>query len=152
MKRVTGIGGIFFKSQNPQWLYEWYEKHLGIKREDPVPAEFHWRDAQNPKRKGKTVWALFPAHTKYFGEGPQAFMLNYIVDDLKAVLKVLRTEGVNVDAKMEEHEYGSFGWITDPEGNRIELWEPPVERVSGGRKKKPARKKSKLAGKKKKKR
>ena len=155
MNRVTGIGGIFFKSQNPQWLYEWYEKHLGIKREDPSSAVFHWRDAKNPKKKGMTVWALFPAHTKYFGEGTQSFMLNYRVDDLRNVLKVLRAEGVKVDAKMDEHEFGNFGWITDPEGNRIELWEAPVERAakkSGGAKKKKTKKKSKTAGKKKKKR
>lgn len=129
MKRVTGLGGIFFKSQNPIWLYEWYEKHLGIQRDDPSSAIFHWRDPEQPKKKGMTVWSIFPSHTKYFGEGQQTFMLNYRVDDLNSVLKELRAEGVRVDPKVEEYEYGKFGWVYDPDGNRIELWEPPPERA-----------------------
>jgi len=127
---VSGLGGIFFKSQNPIWLYEWYEKHLGIERDDPSSAIFHWRDPEQPSKKGMTVWSIFPAHTKYFGEGQQSFMLNYRVDDLNFVLKELRAEGVKVDPKVEEYEYGKFGWIYDPDGNRIELWEPPAERTT----------------------
>jgi predicted enzyme related to lactoylglutathione lyase len=147
LKRVTGLGGIFFKSQNPIWLYEWYEKHLGIQRDDPSSAIFHWRDPEQPSKKGMTVLSIFPAHTKHFGEGQQSFMLNYRVDDLNSVLKELRAEGVKVDPKVEEYEYGKFGWIYDPDGNRIELWEPPPEkRTSAGRagvKAKPKGKKTK---------
>jgi predicted enzyme related to lactoylglutathione lyase len=125
MKRVTGIGGIFFKSENPQALYEWYEQHLGIKR-DPVEGVcFHWREAEDATKKGITVWSLFPEHTKYFDPSRSSFMLNYRVDDLDALLEVLREEGVQIDEKREDSEYGRFAWIMDPEGNRIELWEPP---------------------------
>jgi len=126
MQRVTGLGGIFLKANDPKAQYAWYEKHLGIKaKAEAGGAMFHWRYADDPEKTGMTIWSMFPENTKYFGTGNQAQMLNYIVDDLDALLEALKAEGVTVDPKVEKHEYGKFGWITDPEGNRIELWEPP---------------------------
>jgi predicted enzyme related to lactoylglutathione lyase len=129
MKRVTGLGGLFFRAKAPGPLYEWYEKHLGIQREpDGSGAMFHWRDAAEPDSAGFTVWSIFPQDTKYFGAGPQTFMMNFRVDNLDELVKALREEGVSIDPKVEEAEYGKFAWITDPEGNRIELWEPPKDK------------------------
>jgi predicted enzyme related to lactoylglutathione lyase len=127
MKRVTGLGGIFFKAKDPNAMYEWYEKHLGIQREaDGSGAMFHWRDAADPEKTGMTVWSIFPQDTKYLEPSNAPFMMNYRVENLDELLKVLRDEGVTI-AKAEEHEYGKFAWVIDPEGNRIELWEPPKE-------------------------
>ena len=127
MRRVTGIGGIFFKAEDPEKLYQWYEKHLGIKRvPEGTGAAFEWRDAENTKQKGMTVWAIFPRQTKYFDPSRSEFMINYRVDDLDALLKVLKEEGVEIDSHREDYDYGRFAWIMDPEGNRIELWEPPA--------------------------
>jgi predicted enzyme related to lactoylglutathione lyase len=129
MKRVTGIGGIFFKAQDQEKLYQWYEKHLGIKREhDGSGATFHWRVAENPDQPGLTTWAIFPDHTKYFDPSPSRCMINYRVDDLDALLEALKQEGVEIDPKREDYDFGRFAWIMDPEGNRIELWEPPKEK------------------------
>ncbi len=121
---MTGIGGIFFKAKDPQELSRWYRQHLGIAVEGNM-ALFTWRGGKEGKVQGHTVWSIFPADTKYFGEDGAAFMVNYRVKDLARVLAALRAEGVDVARKVEESEYGRFGWITDPEGNRIELWEPP---------------------------
>ena len=126
-KRVTGIGGIFFKAKDPKKLAGWYKKHLGL----PVADEwfgwsFEWRDAKTPKKKGATIWSIFDGDSGYFGPGKQGHMLNYRVANLKKVLAALKKEGVWIDPKSgEKSEYGSFGWIKDGEGNRIELWEPP---------------------------
>ena len=126
MPGVTGLGGVFFKAKDPKTMYAWYEQHLGLKREaDGSGVMFHWRNADDPEQTGLTVWSIFPENTKYFGAGSQSVMLNYRVDDLKALLEKLKADGVAVDPKVEEADYGKFGWITDPEGNRIELWEPP---------------------------
>ena len=126
MKRVTGIGGIFFKSESPEKLYQWYKKHLGITRApDGSGAVFEWRDAQESNKTGMTVWSIFPADTKYLGSSTSPFMINYIVDDLDALLKLMQEEGVEIDPHREDYEYGRFAWITDPGERRIELWEPP---------------------------
>jgi predicted enzyme related to lactoylglutathione lyase len=122
--RVTGIGGVFFKAKDPKALGEWYRRHLGIAVEDSVVL-FAWRGGKDGRSKGHTVWSIFPAETKYFGEDGPAFMINYRVKDLNRVLAELRDDGVDVARETEESEYGRFGWVTDPEGNRIELWEPP---------------------------
>lgn len=122
MKRVSGIGGIFFKSEDPERLYAWYEKHLGLKRNAQTQAVvFHSRDAEG--RGVETVWSLFPKRTKYFEPSQATFMLNYRVDDLDAVVGALRAEGVEILGR-EDYDYGRFAWIMDPDGNRIELWEP----------------------------
>ncbi len=124
MARVRGIGGIFFKSENPAALREWYAKHLDIVSDGDNGAMFPWTQPESPTKDNLTVWSVFPSSTRYFGEGKSTFMLNYVVDDLHTTLKALREEGVWVDPKVEEYNYGKFGWIMDPDGNRIELWEP----------------------------
>ena len=122
MKKVTGIGGIFFKSTDPDKLREWYRQHLGIEAEK-WGCVFNWQD--DPRgASGMTTWAPFAADTKYFEPSEKPFMINFRVDDLNALVAELRAEGVEV-LKVEESEFGKFSWVMDPEGNRIELWEPP---------------------------
>lgn len=127
MKRVTGIGGIFFKSEDPTRLREWYREHLGIESEGDSGASFHWREADDPEQKGFTVWSAFPANTRYFDPSKAPFMINYRVANLDWLLQQLRAEGVEADPRVEEYDYGRFAWIMDPDGNRIELWEPPAK-------------------------
>ena len=124
MKRVTGIGGIFFKSRDPQKLKEWYQTHLGIECMPGNGAVFLWRD-DSPD--GYSVWSPFAADTKYFDPSPAPFMINYRVADLHALLGELKKEGVDIAGDMQEGEFGKFAWVMDPEGNRVELWEPPKE-------------------------
>ena len=126
MKRVTGLGGIFFKAKNPAKLGAWYKKHLGLPVEEWGGASFPWRDAKKPARKGATIWSPFEAKTKYFGSSKQVLMVNYRVANLQRVLAQLKKEGVWIDPKSGEgSEFGKFGWIKDAEGNRVELWQPP---------------------------
>lgn len=125
MKRVTGIGGIFFKAQNPDSLRAWYQKHLGIEVESWGGHAFPWRSDSNPTGTGTTVWTIFKADSKYFDPSQAKFMINYRVDNLDELLKTLRAEGCTVDPKVDNSEFGKFGWVIDPEGNRIELWQPP---------------------------
>ena len=122
MARVTGIGGIFLKARDPQALNAWYAEQLGIKVE-AHGAMFLWSD-EVPGGTGMTIWSLFPEETEYFGTTPQNTMVNYRVDDLDALLAQLAAAGVWIDSKREDHVYGRFAWIKDPEGNRIELWQP----------------------------
>ncbi len=128
MKRVTGLGGVFFKCQDPEKLSAWYERHLGIES-DQSGAVFKWRDVDDPQKKCLTVWGPFPAESKYFDPSGKPFMFNYRVENLEALLEVLRAEGVTIVGNVEEYEYGKFGWILDPEGNKIELWEPIEEEL-----------------------
>lgn len=121
-EKVTGIGGIFFKVRDPGRMAAWYRRHLGIDAEDGH-ADFPWRQYERPDELGRTVWSLFPADTDYLGPSGCAFMINYRVANLERMLAQLRAAGVTVE-KVESHDYGRFAWITDPEGNRIELWEP----------------------------
>jgi predicted enzyme related to lactoylglutathione lyase len=127
MKRVTGIGGIFFKAKDTKKLQDWYAKHLGLPVESWGGVQFPWREDGDPKRRGYTVWSIFKEDTHYFDPSEKPFLINYRVEDLDAVCAALKAEGVTVDEKIEESEYGRFGWAMDPEGNRIELWEPPKE-------------------------
>jgi predicted enzyme related to lactoylglutathione lyase len=107
-------------------LYEWYEKHLGIQREPHGQgAMFRWREADDQGREGMTGWSLFQKESTYFEPSRAPFMINYRVDDLDRLLAALEAEGVEIDTKREDYDYGRFAWIMDPEGNRIELWEPP---------------------------
>ena len=126
-KRVIGLGGIFFKAKDPQSMYQWYEKHLGIQVHPGAGGMFPWRRAEDPAQETVTVWSIFPHHSKKFDPSTASFMINYQVEDLHGLLQALRAEGVTIDPKVEDHEYGKFAWIMDPEGNRIELWEPPKE-------------------------
>ncbi|MBV8572890.1 MAG: VOC family protein [Acidobacteriaceae bacterium] len=127
MARIVGIGGVFFKSENPAALYSWYEQHLGIRGKPGEGGLFSWRRSDDPSKEEQTVWSIFPANTAYFGQSKSGCMLNYIVDDLDGLLQQLRAEGVAVDERTEECSFGKFGWITDPDGNRLELWEPKPE-------------------------
>ncbi len=129
MTRVTGIGGIFIKAKDPAVMQAWYRKHLGIDVQDWGGATFRWNEPPTPD--GATVWSIFPATSKYFDPSPAPFMVNYRVADLAALLTTLRAEGCVVDERLEESEHGKFGWVMDPEGNRIELWEPPPGRYGG---------------------
>lgn len=124
MKRVTGIGGIFFKARDPEALREWYRRHLGLDIQEWGGAPLRWADAPDAA-EGMTVWTIFPSDTKYFDPSTAPFMINYRVANLAELLDVLRSEGCTVDDKMEDTEFGKFGWVMDPEGNRLELWEPP---------------------------
>lgn len=126
MKRVTGIGGIFFKSKNPQALGAWYREHLGIPVEEWGGAAFRWGTQEAPATAGTTIWSPFQDDTDYFAPSSAPFMINYRVEDLDALLAQLRNEGCNVDPKVQESEYGKFGWVIDPDGNKIELWQPPA--------------------------
>jgi len=127
-RRVTGVGGVFFKARDPATLGEWYRSHLGIGVQDGGWAVFRWRDHEDASRPGTTVWSLFPDSTEYFGATEQRAMINYRVADLDAVLAALRREGVTVDERVEASAERRFGWLTDPEGNRIELWQAPPDR------------------------
>jgi len=124
MQRVTGIGGVFLKSREPEGLYAWYEKHLGITR-DPAHGgvAFHWHDDKGDDPF--TAWAIFRHDSDYFAPSPAQFMINYRVADIDALLEALHAEGVQIDPKREDYDYGRFAWIYDPDGNKIELWEPP---------------------------
>lgn len=125
MERVTGIGGIFFKSKNPEQLQTWYQQHLGIELSADGTPMFFWRERENPDALASTVWAPFPADTDYFGTSGKPFMFNYRVRNLDAMLEQLRAAGATVDDNIQSMDgIGRFGWATDPEGNRFELWEP----------------------------
>lgn len=125
MKRVTGIGGVFFKAREPERLREWYRNHLGIDVQDWGGAVFVWKEPDQPNQTGSTTWSIFPESSDYFNPSTAPFMINYRVENLESVLQALREEGCKVDNRLESTEYGKFGWVMDPEGNRIELWQPP---------------------------
>jgi len=125
MNRVTGIGGIFFNAKDQQALLAWYRKHLGIDVQAWGGVMFRWHSPEKPNLNGGTAWSIFPASSTYFAPSTAPFMVNYRVADLHALLKALREEGCNVLDKLDDSEYGKFGWVIDPEGNKIELWEPP---------------------------
>jgi catechol 2,3-dioxygenase-like lactoylglutathione lyase family enzyme len=126
-ERVTGIGGVFFKAKDPQALGAWYRDHLGLallgEPSQPFSA-FLWRDRDDQTRLGTTVWAVFPQDTRHFAPSQAPFMVNYRVADLNRLLAQLRAQGVAVEERVVEDFNGRFAWLADPEGNRIELWEP----------------------------
>jgi catechol 2,3-dioxygenase-like lactoylglutathione lyase family enzyme len=122
MKRVIGLGGVFFKAKDPKALYEWYRKHLGIESA-PDGSGAMW--GLGDDARGMNVFAIFPQDTTYLTPSQSSFMINFRVDNLDELLKALRAEGVQVDDNVGEYDFGKFGWVMDPEGNRVELWEPP---------------------------
>jgi predicted enzyme related to lactoylglutathione lyase len=127
--KVIGIGGVFLKSPDQKRLGTWYAENLGI-AQDSNGAMFKWRSAENPAQEHLTVWSVFPSSSNYFDPSAASFMINYIVDDLDALLAKLNTSGVRIDPKREDYDYGRFAWIYDPDGNKIELWEPPAAKGS----------------------
>ena len=122
MKRVTGIGGIFFKCKDPQKVTEWYKTHLGLET-NPYGATFEWYENSDSKNKAQTQWTPFKEDTKYFEPSQKDFMINYRVDDLEKLVEELKKEGVTIVDKMEVYDYGKFIHILDSEGNKIQLWE-----------------------------
>ena len=122
MARAVGLGGVFLKAQDHKALSAWYAKHLGIPVQHGATLAF-----EGPESTGMTLLAHFPKSTEYFGSETQPCMINLRVDDMDALLAQLTAAGVKVDPKREDHEYGKFAWIWDPEGNRVELWQPPAE-------------------------
>ena len=124
VKRVIGLGGIFFKCKDNEAVKSWYEKHLGIPVQ-PWGASFPWRRAENPDEETYSVWSPFKGDTEYFNPSKHDFMVNYQVEDLFQLLEILKSEGVQVMEETDVSEFGKFGWVIDPEGRKIELWEPP---------------------------
>ena len=120
MAKAVGIGGVFLKARNPKELAAWYAEHLGVAAGDDGSIVF-----DGPESAGMTVFAHFPTDTKYFGDGSQQSMVNFRVDNMDEMLVRLAAGGVRIDSKREDHDYGRFAWIWDPDGNRVELWEPP---------------------------
>jgi predicted enzyme related to lactoylglutathione lyase len=125
MKRVTGIGGVFFQAKDPATLRTWYKTHLGIDVQSWGGAAFAWVDADGKPVNGTTAWSIGTADGSGYGPAKSPFMINYRVDDLAALLQALRAEGCDVLDKTDDSEYGKFGWVVDPEGNKVELWQPP---------------------------
>jgi predicted enzyme related to lactoylglutathione lyase len=123
MAKVTGLGGVFFRSADPQALKTWYREQLGIESESWGFA-FRWRELAETEQQGYTVWSPFPESTEYFAPSAKQFMLNYRVDDLEGLLEKLGAAGVQIAGEVQKEENGKFAWIIDPEGNKIELWEP----------------------------
>ena len=123
MKKVTGLGGVFFKTRDKNAMTQWYREHLGIEA-DEYGFAFVWRDLDNPQARGYTQWSPFKDDTEYFAPSEKPFMVNFRVDDLEALLTELRAQGVPVVGDIQDEENGRFGWILDPEGNKIELWQP----------------------------
>jgi predicted enzyme related to lactoylglutathione lyase len=124
MEKVTGIGGVFFKAKDPKALGEWYARHLGIDVQEWGGAAFSWGEGSEDAPSGSTAWSLFAADTKYFEPSTAPFMLNYRVRDLDAMLAQLRAAGARVEDRVDDSDFGRFGWAMDPEGNRFELWQP----------------------------
>ena len=122
-KRVTGIGGIFFKCKDPKAMKQWYGEHLGLQTDD-YGTNFEWRQAANPEKKGFSQWSTMSENTKHMEPSKKDFMINYRVENLEWLVEQLRAEGVTICDEIEAFEYGKFVHILDPEGNKIELWEP----------------------------
>lgn len=126
MKRVTGIGGIFIKARDPKALQAWYKRHLGIDVQAWGGTAFRWTDAEGRPVAGTTVWSIGSAEGDAAATGAAPFVVNYRVADVRALLEALREEGCTVLDRFDDSEFGRFGWVIDPEGNKVELWEPPA--------------------------
>jgi predicted enzyme related to lactoylglutathione lyase len=125
MKRVTGIGGVFFQATDPVALRAWYQEHLGINVQEWGGTAFTWVDGGGNPTKGTTVWSIGARNGDSFAPSTSTFMINYRVEDLASLLRALREEGCNVLERTDDSEFGKFGWVMDPEGNKVELWQPP---------------------------
>jgi predicted enzyme related to lactoylglutathione lyase len=126
MKKVTGLGGIFFKCDDPKKMKDWYTENLGIENSD-YGTMFQWREMDDPEKTKYTVWSPFAANTKYFEPSTKDFMINYIVENIEALVDELKNAGVTIVDEIATYEYGKFVHILDPEGNKIELFEPADE-------------------------
>lgn len=126
MKRTTGIGGIFFKAKDAKALQAWYKQHLGVDVQPWGGASFDWSDSNGKPVGGTTAWLITSEASQQFAPSKASFMVNYRVDDLRALLAALKSEGCDVLDTVDESEYGKFGWVMDPEGNKVELWQPPA--------------------------
>jgi predicted enzyme related to lactoylglutathione lyase len=126
VKRVTGIGGIFFKAKDARSLRAWYKRHLAIDVQEWGGTAFSWTDSEAKPTNGTTVWSVAPAESEQFAPSNASFMINYRVEDLHALVRALKAEGCNVLEKIDDSEYGKFAWVIDPEGNKVELWQPPA--------------------------
>ena len=124
MAKVLGVGGVFFKSADPERLYAWYAEHLGVTREDEPGVSF-----QNSPRPPTAfvVWSAFSEQTDYFDPSDKPYMFNLVVDDLEGALQQVRNGGAEVVGDIETYDFGSFGWFVDPDGNKVELWQPQVQ-------------------------
>ncbi|HPE56159.1 MAG TPA: VOC family protein [Bacteroidales bacterium] len=121
--KVTGLGGVFFKSNDPEALKKWYEEHLGLPC-DQYGHLFTWRKDDSPEQKGYTQFSVFNSDSEYLKPSEKPYMLNFIVDDVKLMVERLQKSGMQVIGEITEYEYGKFAWVMDPDGNKIELWEP----------------------------
>ncbi len=126
MKRVTGIGGIFFKAKDAPALQAWYKRHLGIDVQEWGGTAFAWTDDAGKPVAGTTIWTVHPSEGDPYAPGAASFMVNYRVENLLGLVKALREEGCHVLEKVDDSEYGKFAWVIDPEGNKVELWQPPA--------------------------
>ncbi|MCA9127854.1 MAG: VOC family protein [Planctomycetales bacterium] len=126
MKRVTGIGGIFFKAKDPSALQDWYRRHLGIDVQAWGGTAFSWSDSHGTPTGGTTIWSIGPENDPSYAPSTTTFRINYRVEDARALAELLREEGCDVADQVEESEFGIFAWVTDPEGNKVELWQPPM--------------------------
>ena len=126
MRRVTGIGGIFFHAKDPVVLRAWYKRHLGIDVQEWGGTAFTWTDEAGKPTGGTTVWSIGAAARNDFAPSASSFMVNYRVEDLTSLLQALRDEGCHVMDKTDDSDFGKFGWVIDPEGNKVELWQPPA--------------------------
>ena len=126
MKRVTGIGGIFFKAKDAPALQAWYKAHLGIDVQPWGGAAFDWNGPDGKPAAGTTAWLIAPEKSDQFAPGNASFMVNYRVDDLLGLVAALKAEGCDVLDRIDDSEYGKFAWVVDPEGNKVELWQPPA--------------------------
>lgn len=126
MKRVTGIGGIFLKAKDAPALRAWYQRHLGIDVQGWGGAAFTWTDAEGRPTGGTTIWSVSPEDSGQFAPSDARFMVNYRVEDLRALVAALKAEGCEVLERVDESEYGLFAWVIDPEGHKVELWQPPA--------------------------
>jgi len=130
--RVLGIGGVFFRSPDPGRLAQWYQQTLGLVTEALGSTHGTSFSPDGMPANSFTVWSTFAADTEYFGDPSQSFMINLVVDDLDAALNNVRAAGGEVISDKEEHDFGRFGWFVDPDGNRVELWEPPEKMPENG--------------------
>lgn len=130
MKKVTGLGGIFFKCTDPQGMNDWYAKNLGLTTGE-YGTTFEWRQADDPSKKGSTAWCAFPNDTEYFNPSEKPFMINYRVDDIAALVEELKRNNVTIVDEIAAYDYGKFVHVLDPEGNIIELWEPSDDSERG---------------------